>query len=148
MKTQYNYHKDFYAWALHNAELIRNGSFSETDNQHIAEELESMGKSDKRELINRFAVLIAHLLKWQFQSDRRCNSWKYTIEEQRCEIKDLLEDSPSLKHELDSRLQHSYKRAVLFAATETGFNKNVFPEVCPFSLKQITDIKFFPNNIE
>lgn len=145
-KTQQEYDKDFYAWTLHNAELIRQGKLSEVDLVHVAEEIESIGKSDKRELINRVAILLAHLLKWQFQPERRSNSWKYTIEEQRDEVMELLEDSPSLQHELQNKLERAYKKAVLLAATDTGMNKNSFPKVCPFTLDKALDINFYPNS--
>jgi hypothetical protein len=61
-----SYKQDFYAWAMKNAALIRQGRFSEIDAEHVAEELESMGKSEKRELISRLSILLTHLLKWQF----------------------------------------------------------------------------------
>lgn len=143
-KTQREYDKDFYAWTLHNAELIREGKFSEIDVENIAEELESMGRNDKRELLNRFAVLIAHLLKWQFQPERRGNSWKYTIAEQRFELADLLEESPSLKSELDKKLDHAYQKALLIAIKETGFSKTKFAKKCPFTLKQLLNSDFMP----
>lgn len=145
-KAQYEYNQDFYAWALHNAELIRQGKLSEVDLEHIAEEIESMGKSDKRELINRFAILLAHLLKWQYQPDKRSNSWKYTIEEQRDEVLELLEDSPSLKYELEEKLERAYKKALRVAATETGMSKADFPTSCPFSLNEALNTNFFPNS--
>jgi hypothetical protein len=68
------YEKDFYAWANKNAELLRTGKLSEVDAENIAEELETMGRSEKRELTNRLAVLLAHLLKWVFQPELRSNS--------------------------------------------------------------------------
>ena len=145
-KTQYEYNRDFYAWALHNAELIKQGKLGEVDLQNIAEEIESMGKSDKRELINRFAILLAHLLKWQFQPDRRSNSWKYTIEEQRDEVLELLEDSPSLKYELEDKLERAYRKSLRVAATETGMSKSDFPANCPFSLNEALNTNFFPNS--
>ncbi len=138
------YNIDFYAWALHNAELLKQGKFSDIDFQHIAEEIEGLGKSDKRELINRCALLLAHLLKWQFQSDKRSNSWKYTIEEQRDEILELLEDSPSLKNELAEKWNRSYAKALRIAAADTGMNKNNFPAHCPFSLNDALNDNFFP----
>lgn len=144
-KVQSEYDKDFYAWALQSAELIRQGRFSEIDLENVAEEIESMGRSNKRELISRFAVLLAHLLKWQSQSERRSNSWKYTIEEQRFEISDLLEESPSLKYELDKQLEHAYQRALLIAVKETGISKAMFPKSCPFSLEQSLDPNFLPD---
>ena len=83
------YDKDFYQWTLYNAELLRQGKITEIDIQNIAEELESMGKSQKRELISRLAVLIMHLLKWQYQPEKRSHSWIETINEQRRQIVEL-----------------------------------------------------------
>lgn len=138
------YESDFYAWAMQSADLLREGRFAELDISHIAEELESMGRSDKRELNSRLAVLIAHLLKWRYQPERRSNSWKYTIKEQRFEVADLLEESPSLKGEMNQHLEHAYEKALLMALKETGFSIDVFPVQCPFSLMQILDFGFFP----
>jgi hypothetical protein len=141
---QKEYEEDFYAWTVHNAKLLREGKLSEVDIEHIAEEIESMGKSEKRELINRLAVLITHLLKWQFQQERRSNSWKYTIEEQREEVSELLEESPSLKNELQEKLDRAYRKATLWAATEMGVNKSIFNNKCPYSFDQILNNTFFP----
>jgi hypothetical protein len=140
------YEKDFYAWTTHNAKLLREGKLSVIDVEHIAEEIESMGKSEKRELISRLAVLLAHLLKWQFQPERQSNSWKYTIEEQRDEVLELLDESPSLKHEIDDKLDRSYRKAILWAATEMGVNKSIFQEKCPFSLEETLNKNFYPEN--
>jgi hypothetical protein len=143
-KLSQEYEKDFYAWTVHNTQLMRAGKLSEIDVEHIAEELESMGKSNKRELINRLAVLIAHLLKWQFQSGRRSKSWMLTIKNQRFEIEDLLSDSPSLKSEIAGQFEHAYQKALLLAAEQTGIDEKDFPSKCPFTLKQCLDAKFFP----
>jgi hypothetical protein len=144
MNKPQTYDTDFYAWALYNADLIRQGKFAEVDIRHVAEELESMGKSERRELISRFAVLLAHLLKWRYQPERRGNSWKYTIKEQRFEVEELLDDSPSLNNELDEQLAHAYKKALLLAIQETGLNPETFPEHCPFSFAQAMAIDYFP----
>jgi hypothetical protein len=104
-----------------------------------------MGKSERRELISRLSVLISHFLKWLFQPGLRSNSWKYTIEEQRRAVTDLLEDSLSLYHELENRLAKAYTNALLQAARETGMDKTHFPEQCPFSLDQILNEDFWPN---
>lgn len=143
-KTYQNYDKDFYAWALHNAELIRQGRLSEIDTEHVAEEIESMGKSNRRELINRFAVLIAHLLKWQFQPIRRSKSWMLTIKNQRFEIFDLLEESPSLKREIKAQFKHAYEKALIIASEQTGIDESEFPHHCPFSIDQCLDFAFLP----
>lgn len=138
------YEKDFYAWTIHNAKLLREGKLSEVDIEHIAEEIESMGKSERRELINRLAVLIAHLLKWQFQQERRSNSWKYTIEEQRDEVLELIEESPSLKYEIQEKIDRAYRKAILWAATEMGVNKSIFKDECPFSFETVLNKDFYP----
>ncbi len=89
------YQADYYGWLQENAQLIREKRFSELDVDNIIEELESMGKSEKRELSNRLTVLLMHLLKWQYQSVKRSTSWRNTIAVQRIDIRELLEDSPS-----------------------------------------------------
>jgi hypothetical protein len=141
---QSEYEKDFYAWSLHNAALIREGKLSEVDLEHVAEEIEDMGKNNRRELISRLAVLLAHLLKWKFQPERRGNSWKYTIKRQRFEVRDLLKESPSLKHELDKKLNYAYEKALITAVEETGLSQSAFPETSPFSLVEALDENFFP----
>ncbi len=138
------YEKDFYQWSLYTAALIRQGEFAKVDIEHVAEELESMGRSDKRELINRFALLMAHLLKWQFQPEKRSNSWKSTIKEQRLKIADLLEESPSLKHEIAPKLNHAYQQAMLIAVRETGLAETQFPKSNPFTINKCLDQKYFP----
>jgi hypothetical protein len=138
------YDTDFYSWALHSAELLRHGKFSEIDIENIAEEIESMGKSDKRELISRFAILLSHLLKWQYQPERRGNSWKHTIKNQRFEVEELLKDSPSLNYELEKQLEYAYEKALNIAIEETGLSENTFPKLCPFSLQQSLNNDFLP----
>jgi len=144
-KSQHSeYDKDFYAWSLHNAALIREGKLSEVDLENVAEEIESMGKADKRELISRLAVLLAHLLKWKFQPSLRGRSWEITIKEQREEVKDQLEESPSLKHELDDQFNRAYRKALNIVEKETGLNQNTLPKNCPFSLKESLEENFLP----
>jgi hypothetical protein len=142
--TQYDYNQDFYAWAIHNAELIRQGKFSQIDIENVAEELESMGNSNKRELANRLAVLIAHLLKWQCQPNLRSRSWKLIIREQRICIHRLLKESPSLKYTFDSTLLDAYEQALVIAERESGLDESTFPERCPFNLEQYLSHDFFP----
>lgn len=143
-KNQEGYEKDFYAWTSYNAKLLREGRLSEIDVKNIAEEIESMGKSERRELMNRLAVLMAHLLKWQYQPGNRGNSWKYTIKEQRFRLSKLIEDSPSLKHELNKRIDEAYEDALYLALSETGLDEETFPTQCPFELKQCLSQNFFP----
>lgn len=143
--AQREYDKDFYSWTIHSAQLLRQGKLSEVDIENVAEEIESMGKSDKRQLINRFALLISHLLKWQYQPERRGNSWKHTIKNQRLEVTELLKDSPSLKYEIDKQIEYAYEKALNIAIEETGLSESNFPKNCPFSLEQCLDNEFLPN---
>ncbi len=139
-----DYEQDFYAWLMHNARLIREGQFAEVDSEHVAEELESMGRSEKRELVSRLTVLLTHLLKWCYQPDRRSRSWQYTIEEQRQKVCEVLEDSPSLRHEIDTTVSRAYDRALLRACQEPHLDKTTFPALCPYTIDQILDVLFYP----
>jgi len=147
MNPSVNYEEDFYLWIFHNADLLRQGKFAEADIENIVEELESMGRRDKRELISRFTVLLSHLLKWQFESERRSKSWEPTIDEQRVQIHLILKDSPSLKYQLDDKIAESYISAIKSAVKETGLKKTVFPETCPYTLQQILDEDFYPETL-
>ena len=110
------YAQDFYTWALKNAELLRQGQLSEVDAVHVAEELESMGKNDKRELLSRLEELLLHLLKWCYQPQQRGSSWAISITKQRDGLADLLEDSPSLRPQLVTQLDKAYVRARRYAS--------------------------------
>jgi len=139
------YQKDYYGWLQENVRLIREGNFSEIDTENLIEELESMGKSEKRELSSRLTILLMHLLKWQYQTVKRSTSWRNTIAVQRIDIRELLEDSPSLRNEVSDRIKTAYEKAKLAAEVETGIEKNNFPAACPFSFEQILDEDFLPN---
>src|SRR4029077_12450499 len=103
------YDRDFYAWANEQAALLRAGRLAEADLENIAEEIESMGRSERRELINRLTVLLLHLLKWQFQPGLRGNSWRLSIEEQRYRLEDHLNDNPSLKAQITLAIRDAYR---------------------------------------
>ncbi|RKZ36936.1 MAG: DUF29 domain-containing protein [Gammaproteobacteria bacterium] len=144
METVIGYHEDFYSWITRSARLIREKRFTEIkDVEHIAEELESMSRSEKRELISRLTVLLAHLIKWKFQSIKRSRSWKNTILIQRIDINELLADSPSLRYEIEQKIKIAYEKAKLNAEDETGIDKKNFPAECPFTLEEMLNQKFF-----
>jgi hypothetical protein len=138
------YDEDFFAWANEQAGLLREGRLSEADIEHIAEEIESMGKSEKRELVSRFTVLLLHLLKWRHQPAFRSTSWRLTLEEQRNQLEDHLADNPSLKSSFGETIVAAYRDAVLGAARETGMDRSVFPVACPWSFEQLMDPNFYP----
>lgn len=138
------YDRDFYAWANEQAALLRAGRLAEADIAHIAEEIESMGKTEKRELINRLAVLLAHLLKWKLQPEGRTRSWRLTIEEQRRQIIRHMRDNPSLKSSLSEAMDDGYGDAIIAAERETDLDRAAFPKLCPWSFGQIMDEDFWP----
>ncbi len=137
--------QDFYAWALENASLLRAGQLSEIDVEHLAEELEGMGRSERRELISRLAILFAHLLKWAQQSGRRSASWRNTIKVQRLDARSVLADNPSLSAQADDIVSAAYEKGKLLAANETGFDEQRFPERCPWTLEQALDPEYWPD---
>jgi hypothetical protein len=139
------YETDFYAWANEQAALLRSGKLSLADIENIAEEIESMGKTEKRELLSRLKVLLMHLLKWQFQPVGRSVSWQLTIKEQRREVVRHLADNPSLKGRLAETMADAYGDAIIAAARETSLPEDTFPTECPWSFEQITDPAFWPD---
>jgi len=140
------YDRDFFEWTQCNAALLRSGQFDRVDIEHVAEEIEDMGKSQRHELRSRLRILIMHLLKWRYRPDRRGSSWIRTIGTQRAEIADLLKDAPSLRNALAEHLGGVYEEAARLATQETRAKKDVFPERCPFSEDEILDPEFFPES--
>src|SRR5712692_9395842 len=104
------YDDDFFAWTEEQARLLRAGELAEIDALNLAEEIESVGRSDRREIRSRLIVLLAHLLKWRFQPDEESASWRATIREQRDQIELILEDSPSLRPVVTERLAKAYRK--------------------------------------
>jgi hypothetical protein len=128
------YEEDVVAWSIDQANLLRAGRFNDLDVEHIAEEIEDVGKSEQRELASRMAILIGHLLKWRFQSERRGASWEKTIKAQRKELAYALEESPSLRVKLaEARwIDLVWTKGVALAVAESGLD--CFPEVCIWSM--------------
>ena len=140
-----DYQKDFYSWTREQAELLRAGRFNELDVLNLVEEIEAMGRSERRELESRLTALLVYLLKWQYQPARRGQSWQLTIQEQRLEFFDVLNDNPSLKPQLQALLTHSYRRAKIRASKETGLDIDDFPITCPWEFAQLMDEAFLPD---
>lgn len=146
------YEHDFYAWIQHHIQLLKQGKWSEIDTEILIDELEGMAKRDRYELISHLKILIAHLLKWEYQlpqlTDRwnswQGGSWQATIVEQRDQIVSQLELSPSLKNELAQAVEKAYPNAVKIAAKETQLAKSTFPSTCPYTLDQLLNEDFYP----
>lgn len=138
------YDRDFHAWAAEQAALLRAGRLSEADIQHIAEEIEALGRGERRELVSRLAVLLLHLLKWPHQPERQGKSCRLTIEEQRRQLARHLRDNPSLSSWQDQAMADAYGDAVLRAERETDLPRDIFPWACPYSFEQAMDEVFWP----
>lgn len=138
------YDEDFFAWTQEQARLLRDGDVAGIDTENLAEEIESVGRSNRREMRNRLTVLLLHLLKWQFQPKRRGSSWSTTIWEQRLQLESILEDSPSLRLFFAEILDASYGRARDKAVDETRMGPHVFPASCPYTPEQILSEDFLP----
>ena len=138
------YDTDFYGWAIEQAALLRARKLAKADIENIAEEIESLARSEKRELVNRLAVLLMHLLKWHLQPGLRGNSWRLTIEEQRNALVEHLDENPSLRPMLNDAITRAYGKAVLAARKETGLAESAFPTSYPYTPTQIFDPAFLP----
>jgi len=131
------YHRDFYVWTMEQADLLRRHKPDWMDWENVAEELESMGKKDRRELVSRMTLLLMHLAKWYWQAEKRSPSWSGTIEEQREQIELSLNDSPSLRSFIQYSFQEAWGRAIKKAARETGLPLSTFPEACPWPIDDV-----------
>ncbi len=142
--TQNLYDTDFYAWIQEQAKLLRHQQWSKLDLPNLIEEIESLGKQQRAELRNRLKVLIGHLLKWQYQPERRSRSWLMTIRVQRRDTQELLEENPSLKSYLEEALQKIYESGRDLAVGETNLPLKIFPENCSYTLEEIFRDGFYP----
>ncbi len=139
-----NYENDFYTWTQQQAHLLRSHQFAELDVENLIEELESMGRSEKRAVTSRLTVLLMHLLKWRFQVDRRSTSWRLTIQHQRLKFHQIIRDNPGLKPQLAAIYLDAYQDAIFQAAQETGLPVELFPTESPWQLTEVISDNFYP----
>jgi len=133
-----DYDTDFYQWTQQQAALLRQGQFSQLDTAHLIDEIEDMGNSNRFALESYLANVIMHLLKWQYQPERRGASWELTIVNGRHQIEKRLKSSPSLKPKLPEIIESEYSLARRNASGQTTLPLSTFPETCPFTAEQIT----------
>ena len=138
------YHQDFYLWIQATTKLLQEAKFSQLDLENLIEEMQAMGRREKRELRSRLIILLMHLLKWKYQPQKRTDSWLNTINEQRISLEELFEDSPSLKPLLPDIFDQCFQKARLKAANETGLNLTDFPDNCPWNESKTLDFEYIP----
>lgn len=139
------YERDFVAWLEQQAALAHASQVSRLDLVNIAEELEDMGRSERRALESQLIRLLMHLLKWQHQGSHRTGSWHLSIRDARRQIERILRDSPSLQSYMAEIFVHCYDAARGDATAETNMPVEVFPAHCPYTLEQVRDAEFLPN---
>ncbi|NDJ19076.1 DUF29 domain-containing protein [Myxacorys almedinensis] len=146
LKIQVLYDTDFNLWVESQLRALQEGRYEDLDMPNLLEEIEDLGRRDRQALRSHLNVLFTHLLKWQFQSNQRSNSWKASIRNARLRILDILEDSPSLKNYLPTVLENGYLAGRKMATDETGLPIATFPESSPYSLAQALDEDFLPES--
>ncbi len=140
------YDEDFFRWTQEQAEYLRTGDWSAVDVMHVAEELDTLGRSEQNAVVSYFEVLLRHLLKWTYQPARRGQSWRRSIRVPRQRIARLIRRNPKLRHELSGFIAEAYPDACENAADETGLTLNSFPEHCHWTISQLLDKDFWPES--
>jgi hypothetical protein len=140
------YLTDFNSWISQTAQLLREHRWHEIDLPNLIEEVEDLGKSERRGITSQLIRLLLHLLKWQYQPQRRSDSWLDSIADARTQIELAIEDSPSLRSYPLEQLEESYNRARRQAAKQTSMEISVFPETCPYSLELILKDNWLPES--
>lgn len=136
------YEADLHEWTKVQADALRRRAANEIDWENLAEEIESVGRSEKREIGSRIEVLLTHLLKWKYQPEHQCQSWRASIRDSRRELERVLSDNPSLRSLPGERLPRAYANSRAKALEETGLLR--LPEACPWAIEQVIAENFLP----
>jgi hypothetical protein len=140
------YESDYLLWLQETSQLLKANDFERLDLENLIEEIESLGRNERNKLISSLRLIYQHLLKWQYQPQKRSKSWSNTISRERANISYYIEDTPSLKNLLEdiATLNKAYQRGRQDAIRETGLTN--FPQESPYSIKQTLDSNFFPEH--
>lgn len=136
------YETDFYTWTIEQAAALRDGRLSELDIANLVEEIEDLGREVFSKLRSSFRVILLHMLKWDYQPERRSRSWTLSILNHRLDIADVIEENPSLRRRQAEAIEKAYRRARIEAADETGLRIPTFPDACPYSLDEVLNRPF------
>ncbi len=139
------YDHDYHLWLEETAQLLKTKNFSQLDIKNLIEEIETLGRSERNKIISSLRLIYQHLLKWQYQPEKRSTSWTNTIDRERDNIYDYVEDLPSLKKMLDNPeiIAKAYRRGKRDAIKETGITN--LPADCPFTIQQVLDSNYLPS---
>jgi hypothetical protein len=136
------YWGDFYSWLMEQAAHVRAGRWEALDRENLAEEIESLGREQFNKLESALRVLMMHMLKWDYQPQRRGRSWMLSIRGQRLDLDDVLTDNPGLKPRIPEATERAYRKARIEAAKETGLDEDTFPQACPYTWNDIVAREF------
>ena len=142
------YEDDFYTWTQEQGARLRSGDLASRDLENLAEEIESLGRSEFNSLVSAWRVILLHMLKWDHQPERRTRGWTLSIAEQRAQATYVLKDNPGLKSRLDEALERAYHGARLGAAKETKLSLRRFPERCPYNREEMLTRPFPPDTTD
>ena len=145
MTSQTLYEQDYYQWLTVTAEKLRQGKLTEIDVVNLIEEIEDMGRSERKAVRSNLRILLMHLLKYKYQPEKRTNSWLFTIVEHRKRLQQSLQDSPSLKPYFLEVFDESYQDAIDLATAETGLPRKTFPDQSPFNPQETLNSEYLPN---
>lgn len=138
------YEQDYYLWLEKTACLLKDGRLNELDTSNLIEEIEDMGRGQKRAVTSNLRVILRHLLKYKYQPEKRSNSWRLTLFEHRRRLEEDFADSPSLKNYFDEVFGKCYQDARKEAAIETEMPLVTFPEQWPFTPEEVLSSDFLP----
>ena len=139
-----DYEHDVYGWSQRQAALLREGRYDDVDTENVAEEIDSLGRSQVSSLESYYRLIAAHLLKVLFQSERFTRSWQVTIVRERLNAQSCLDASPSLQPRRAALFEKAYRQARRLASAETGLSMNKFPDDPPFTLEELSSEDYTP----
>lgn len=147
VKSASLYETDFQRWIDQTVEQLRAHDFSHIDLENLIEEIESLGRSEKRAISSYLMRLCEHILKlqyWELERERCFRGWRLEIANFRLDIHAMLDDSPSLRNYLDEKFVIEYTRARKLFLKASELNANLISEEPDFTLEQALDEDWLP----
>lgn len=138
------YDRDYYLWLEETVSLLRSGELTKLDVENLVDEIEDMGRGEKRSVKSNLEIVLMHLLKYKYQPERRSNSWRLTLFEHRDRLAEAFLDSPSLRPYFTTIFGECYRNARKKARIETGLPDETFPTDLPFTPEQALDEDYLP----
>ncbi len=141
------YDQDFYRWIQTTVQALKHRKLEQVDWENLIEEIDSMGRSEKKELKSRLLVILEHLLKlmfWESEKAQNSRGWRNTVIEQRSQLELLLDDSPSLRPIVQEIFAEFYARARSQVLQKSDLPSSCIPTLPPFSAEDALNTDFLP----